>query len=419
MADDLNNLVTLSSGSGVPTAPVRLRELRGSRLAAQRPAQRRRGGDRTYRSLASLASTASTSRVLNLIQIRNSYAHLAEYADWPMFVSPTLNDSIIVKHRLRSDEQDLFDDARQVATKIILPFSRYDLSLGAQSMFVGARGWADFVGNISADVQAFNHNRGVLEVLDQLPSLDPFLVREALRLGGFHIAPCYFALSEADAARMYEFVSAQIQKLIRMAINNGQYHEARGTARLVDALLSSEVDDRLEPLRATLALDQDSFQEGIFCWKGFLYYKWALASICDDLAIVMDEIDRLALTGQRDREAERSVVAARERIKRSVQEHQRSLATILRFYDDAFDDLTQHGQPSAFRDFLLRAPSMFVRLGEKTGGIAHVSSFWRYRFPVGAPLRATVHEAVELFSDFEDSVCVYDAAGAGESWSKD
>lgn len=411
MADDVNNLVTLSETAAVAPPPMRLRELRGNRMANQRPMQRRKGGDQTYRSLSALPGSASTSRVLNLIQIGKNYGHTHEHSGWPMFRSPILNHSIIVKHRLRPDELDMFDDARQVATKIILPFSRHDFSLGAQSMFVGARGWADFVQNISADGDAFTHNKGVLEILDQLPSLDPFLLREALRLGGFDIAACYFALSEADAARMFEFVSGQIQKLIRIAINNGQFQEARSTARLVDALLSSEIDDRLEPLRLTLALDRDSFQEGIFCWKGFLYYKWALASIQKELATVLEEIDRLVLTGQRDHEAERCIIVAKERIKRSVNEHHRELAGTLRFYDDAFDNLTQHGQPSAFREFLLRSPAMFVSLGERIGGIAHVSSFWRYRFPKDAPLSTSVHEAVELFADFEESVCGSEGGG--------
>jgi hypothetical protein len=409
MADEQNNLVTVSAAADA--RPMRLRELRGARLASQRPAQRRKGGDQTYRSLAALPGTASTSRVLNLIQIGKSYGHMHEHSGWPMFRSPILNHSIILKHRLRPDELEMFDDARQVATKIILPFSRQDFSLGAQSMFVGARGWADFVQNISADADAFAHNKGVLEILDQLPSLDPFLLREALRLAGYDIASCYFALSEADAARMFEFVSGQIQKLIRIAITKGQFQEARSTARLVDALLSSEVDDRLEPLRVTLALDRDSFQEGIFCWKGFLYYKWALASIQKELATVMEEIDRLVLTGQRDHEAERCILAAKERIKRSVNDHHRQLSNTLRFYDDAFENLTQHGQPSAFREFLLRSPAMFVSLGEKIGGIAHVSSFWRYRFPIGAALSISVQEAVELFTDFEESVCAVEGAG--------
>ena len=42
-----------------------------------------------------------------------------------------------------------------------------------------------------------------------------------------------------------------------------------------------------------------------------------------------------------------------------------------------------HQSPKTFRDFLLRAPYMFLELGEKMGAISHIVSFWRYRFPPG------------------------------------
>lgn len=51
------------------------------------------------------------------------------------------------------------------------------------------------------------------------------------------------------------------------------------TNRMVCALLSSEVSDRLEPLRITLGLDLAEFSEGVFSWRGFLCYKWSLERI--------------------------------------------------------------------------------------------------------------------------------------------
>ena len=47
---------------------------------------------------------------------------------------------------------------------------------------------------------------------------------------------------------------------------------------------------------------------------------------------------------------------------------------------------------AVFRDFLVRAPSLFFALGERIGGIAHVASFWRYCFPT--PSRAVTLETL-------------------------
>ena len=82
-------------------------------------------------------------------------------------------------------------------------------------------------------------------------------------------------------------------------------------------------------------------------------------------------------------------------------------------YDQAYRALTEDGQPAAFRDFLLAAPAMFMTLGEQTGAVQHIVSFWRYRFPLGRPAAISPEELMDVFMDFEDSL-VFLSKPAGE-----
>ncbi len=66
--------------------------------------------------------------------------------------------------------------------------------------------------------------------------------------------------------------------------------------------------------------------------------------------------------------------------------------------------LTKQSDPASFRDFLLRAPAMFLSLGERLSGVEHVASFWRFRFPQRQMLRIGVDELVDIFMDFEVSL---------------
>jgi hypothetical protein len=43
---------------------------------------------------------------------------------------------------------------------------------------------------------------------------------------------------------------------------------------------------------------------------------------------------------------------------------------------------------------------MFISLGERTGMVSHIASFWRYRFPKGRPLRAELDELFDILQDF-------------------
>jgi hypothetical protein len=216
------------------------------------------------------------------------------------------------------------------------------------------------------------------------------------------VAPCYFALSSADLEQMQGFVSAQIAQLIDLAFQEtGRIVSGAYAARLVEALLSTNVDGRLEPLRETLVMDGESFKEGVFSWKGFLYYKWMLTRLWPELDVVGGEIARLVVTGNRDAETGRYVEEVRKRLRHGIVAERRAVMRSLDIYDRAFEDLIDNGRPQAFREFLLRAPDMFLSLGEKVGVIAHIASFWRYRFPAGQPLVADIDEAVDILQDFD------------------
>lgn len=377
-----------------------------SALARRRKLKPIHKSDRMMRSLRALERTASTSRVLNLLAVEADSAHRPEYAQAPLFRNRTLNTAIVLKHRLRNDDIYLFDEARPTATKIIIPFDRKDLGLGGQSVFVGQRGWADLVVeacNASGDM---SRDLATLRMIDVLPSLDPFLLREHLRRHGVLVANCYFALSTADYENMQGFVTLEISRLIELAYRGAGGVGRAHAARLVEALLSTDVDERLEPLRDTLVMEGESFKEGVFSWKGFLYYKWMLTKLWPQLTTVGQEIGRLIVTGNKDAETAKFVDDSRRRLQGGVLVERSAILRTLKVYDDAFEDLIENGRPTAFRDFLLRAPEMFLSLGERVGVISHISSYWRYRFPQNEPLTVDVEEAIDILMDFEAGLSV-------------
>ena len=104
--------------------------------------------DRTVRDLALLERSASTARVLNLLSVAALYRNETDYIERPFFTSPRLNESLILKHRIRSDEIGLMPKGRVTGTKVILPFERTDLKIGGRSFMVEQKGWRDVVVDI-------------------------------------------------------------------------------------------------------------------------------------------------------------------------------------------------------------------------------------------------------------------------------
>ena len=353
--------------------------------------------DRSVRFLGALGG-ASTSRVLNLFQIAIANADNPEHAEKPLFASPIINKAFLLKHRTRSDETYLFATPRAVATKVILPFDGDDLRAGGRSFFVDQRHYVETLrqaGNYSKET--LDRDLTVLRLLASVPSLDPFLVREHLRNNKIDVAPCYFAISEGDQERMHHFVGAELSRLIDLAGGGGS---SAASNRLVTAMLSSEVNEKLEPLRLTLGLTGNDFREGVFSWRGFLYYKWSMGKFWPDVMGVLREISTIQPVGAITPEQKVFLGTARRTIIQMVRDAGNHVNQALSVYDNSFADLVANQSPKTFRDFLLSAPYMFLELGEKLGAISHIVSFWRYRFPEDGSASVDPEELAAIFQDF-------------------
>jgi hypothetical protein len=357
--------------------------------------------DRGIRSLVHLQNSASTARVLNLLSVWRRHKDTPEYSQNPFFQNSRLNRALILKHRLRRDERDLFDRPRLTATKVVFPVDPYDLKMGGQFAFVGQKHFSrlleDAFGrnekNDSLDMQLLN-------LLDQLPSLDPYLMREELKRAGYRPAPCYLELSEGDLDRIFTFVQEEIEPLIRMSLG-GQIGLASQTTKLATKILSNTLDSEMEPLRLVLRLNENEFAEGVFCWKGFLYYKWVNQQTVAEAPRIVDHIIQIQPLGKLDAPSRERIEAMRTALTSHFLTASDAIKSSLATYDTAYEELTKKANPTAFRDFLLTSPAYFAELGERLGVLQHVVSFWRFRFPPNQFVSVSGEELFDIFTDFQ------------------
>jgi hypothetical protein len=373
--------------------------------------------DRAVRNLEHLRGSASTARVLNLLRVweengdsrADGAVRNPDWAARPVFRTPALNRSLIIKHRLRRNEFDLFTGRRQVATKVVIPIEDDDLKTGGRYVFVNQIGFERSMTE-AFGVQSTHPDIETLRLIDRLPSLDPFLLREQLRRGGLDPAPCYFSISEGDLQRMTAFVRSEIEPLVTLSLGGDTLAVAHDSAaRMASKILSNTPGNQLDALRQTLRLAPEQYEEGVFCWKGFLYYKWTLAALLTDVAAVAEAVRTIRPVGTLDPQAKEYIARGRDVLRGRIIKTCDEVSRTLRVYDDAYAKLTQEGRPIAFRDFLLDAPSMFSRLGDQLGAVQHIVSYWRFRFGPGAP-PVNVEELMDIFMDFETGLL-----GRGES----
>jgi len=358
--------------------------------------------DRAYRSLKGLEQTGATSRFLNLAAISaRAKAHGGHEPEPPFFTSNVLGGGLIIKHRLRPGELRDFERPRYSATKLVVPFERTDLSLGGRSLFVGQKRWTQALGALRGEADADPRDAAILEALDELPSLDPFLVREQLKRKRIEVSHSYFVLSQADLERMHAFVGRELEQLVQLACGTARVRQE--TERFAHAILSGDDDLRIETLRGALHLESSEYGEGLFCWRGLLYYKWMLQELTPALDELLLTLRSVRLIGPRTAQTVETIRELSQQLASRLAQRTAQIAANVQEYDDAFALLRDQIDPAGFSRFLLHAPVLFQGLGEDAGLLSHISSYWRFRF--GAPDAAAFpEELIELLEDFTSSL---------------
>ena len=349
------------------------------------------------RNLANLERSGSTARVLNLLSVHRRLPGHPALAARPMFLNSALNHAIILKHRLRPHERELFAETRTTATKVILPLDKADLRAGGQSFFIGEERAAHILETYFSDAAGLaREDQILLEILDDIPSMDPFLLRETLARNGYLPALEYFNISEADLIRMREFVESEMAGLTNLVATP----DGRGAGDFTQKLLAETPDAAFAPLREALRMDAAQYRDGIFAWRGLLYYKWISSSTLRESSKTCVEISNFVPAPPRSFENSEYIREAKGRINTAISRAVGYIIQALSDYDASYNIFLAEERPSEFRDFLLNAPATFVRLGEVIGSLQHINSFWAFRMGALNRVRTTEADFVDMLIDF-------------------
>ncbi len=334
------------------------------------------------RSLEILHKHGSTARVLDLLRVWENHSDDFDYVSNPIFNSQKLNRALIVKHRLRSDEEYLMSRRQRIVTKIIFPLVGNSLNLGGQSFFVGQKNFKSILSKATGvEDEELDQDIEILKVMDKLPSLDPFLLREQMRRAGVKAADCYFTISPHDQELMHNFAAYEISRLVEVAFSNNEETPTNLVNKMVGFIMSNEADEHLEPLRIAMGLEGFEFSEGVFAWRGFLYFKWQMGEIFDKIPKILSSLEHIRITGKPDLQTRKNIDANAAELKKSLERIAIACKSLVQLYDRAFSDLVDKAHATAFRKFLLSSPKLFLELGTMMGIVSHIISFWQYKFP--------------------------------------
>jgi hypothetical protein len=369
----------------------------------------------SYGKLSYLKQGGSTSRVIDLVSVKERSGDSPGWAQSPMFRMARLNSSFVVKHTLRAWERENMGGDRTSATKVIIPISDKDLDIGGHSIFVEdpqfERQLAGHLG-VSVDQRDFKADVARLRALADLPSFDPYLLHEFFRRAGETIDDCYFVISDDELQRISEFVAAQIDLLVRKAVGgNGDSATLSQSKKLAKALFEEEDSKELAVLRQALKMSAQEYRDGVFGWKGTLYYSWKSKECYAELVGFLKDLKNLQIIGLvgEDRAEMRNIMASITQLSTTRWNRLRGR---LDLYHTEFNTFVQRGDPAALKSFMTRAPELFVEMGEDIGRLQHIASYWKFWTRGRKSQSMTAQEAFDILPDFQAALQVTDLKDA-------
>lgn len=361
----------------------------------------------TLRSdLRNIVKGGATSRILDLHSIARRYEGHERHSDRPFFQHPRLNRCFVVKHTVRAHERPYVMSNQPVVTKIIVPLAQNDLSLGGHAVFVEEIGFAQKIRSLfelADEPHLLDLDLIRLRELAALPSFDPFLLAERYRNHARPIDELYFSISDAEIERMEDSVARQIVSVVSLAFGEEDGANDDRAMRFTRQLLSCDMDGRLDRLRTSLDMTVPEFRDGIFGWRGVLYYRWCMQEALAALRNFITELRDVTIVGANAQEH-----GELQHMRRTIIDETRhrwaSLSGVMHDYETVFGRFARGEDASGFRAFLLKAPGLFYDVGSDLSVVGHVPGYWSFWAREHGKDFLQAHEAATLFSEFIASV---------------
>jgi hypothetical protein len=232
--------------------------------------------------------------------------------------------------------------------------------------------------NADSKDQQTSRDMKVLRVLNKVPSFDPFILREALRLAGAHVDQRYFSASYAEIKSATEAIYGDIGPLVQAAL--GKAASVDELARFVDQVWNVEDDVTQNLFFEALRIPRSEWREIVFAWKALLYYRQKTHREEDRLPHLARAIRSVRLTNNVNMCSTRELNELKQQLVRNLYALQKRAQDDSERLSEALVSALSDFEVKKFRQWLRTLSSNIVKLGTDVTIFDQVVSYYLYEF---------------------------------------
>jgi hypothetical protein len=294
------------------------------------------------------------------------------------FRSKVLNDLVLIKDTIPEDGMRTQRSA--IGTKLYFPFNEGDIYEGGRTIFAHDKrlesALVDTFGSGAFAKETLDEDLRILALLDKLPSLDPFLLKEAFRNEGLKINEAYFDVSKEVWQEIELFILQRFEPLVKAAFPDAMSSDEMART-LIEKIWEARDLQALKPLIAAFRLPESEALEIFSAWKGINFYSFqyerAKPAFVELLTWLRDL--QIPLGAAANERAE--LKALHELSKEQMRREWQKADAILREYQVSYDKMFKHKVGSTeFLAFLKGSNQKYWELGNSLGKCGHASYCW-------------------------------------------
>lgn len=320
----------------------------------------------------------------------------------PFFQIPSLNRVIVFKYPNFSIEvsdsaktnfataASKLSNDRPVETAIYIPNDEEFPKDGGYAVYLRQRDAETllqrYVG-IAQDnlTQSMQHDFRLLKLMDDIPSLDPFLLKTTFEREKISINPAYLAMNDGEEQKIKSVIGEKVRPIVSKALG-GNDQSAAKTQRFVDAIWDPTIPEAALFIEA-FKIDKKEVGNIFSAWKGVSFYQYQFernkARIAEVLRWLKSE-DSVPI----DHREQRHFLEQQNMFKSSVQKKilnvLGNINQIFRDFDDCYNRFIGDGDPIAFRNFLVTSHYRYWLLGYCCTSLIHCRNIFDRALAEGA-----------------------------------
>jgi hypothetical protein len=321
------------------------------------------GGGRTYAApILHRIVNGTSSTSLDLIRQRPKKS-----GDPRLFRKSALYSTIIFKYPNFGTGGDA---ARPVETAIYVPHDAEDPMRGGYGIYLRRPAHRavlkEFLGiELDSDDPDLRHDVRILDVLDEIPSIDPFLVHSRMHFRGIPVRAGSVSITDAETRALKDLIEARLGPVLLRAFR-GKDMTREKVQRMLDAIWDPRLPESTRFVEA-FGIHPAECASIFFALQGITYYEHLYRGTTDGTRRLADWLNGPAT---RPVDMQRYPKFEVERLRMLRASIARELASSYRFlsetfgeYDRALLEFTERDSPAQLRSFLVHADRRFWRLG--------------------------------------------------------